>query len=447
MKQERIEGSRDEDHSSGARRSFYLGAESFRKGWTDGGGRDSIMNLYFLAFAPIHILPCIGIARLAAETAPGFRSHLILPTSSYLDHVNLSYTKHFDAVHLLPSCPYDRNVLRGLRGALEFRRAAGAIPIEPDSALFVTEGEDALVTLILRKLSECVRNVQRIRYIVATPPYYTTLGVRLQVKRTILIAFYSCALGLPLARFLTSKASREVGWPIYKMACETTLVFESANPARIREQATKLLGMPHPLRLLSPEDFSDSPTLPSGSILYFLSTENSVIGLDWAGYWKFHKAAFQKIQERFPDAPKFAKLHPLMREESLAGAGVAGWDPLSGKCSAEEILVRNRERIRAVYSTSSTAALIAAILGIPAYLTYPLLESPVWWQNFLEEYFDIRPPKLRIVRHWDELVDENRQPEFLDALRDEGGRADWGAFLAGLRSGPNVMRRGTTRAS
>ncbi len=402
------------------------------------------MNLYFLAFAPIHILPCLGIAQLAAEIAPGFRSHLVLPNNSYLDHVNLSGTNHFDAVHLLPSCPYDRNVLRGLRGALEFRRAAETIPIEPDSALFVTEGEDALATLILNKLSEGVRNVQRIRYIVATPPYYTTIGVRLHVRRTILTAFYSCALRLPLARFLTSKDSREVGWPVYKMACETTLAFESTNLARIREPATRLLRMPHPLRLLSSEDFPDSPTLPPGSVIYFLSTENSVIGLDWAGYWKFHKAVFQKIEEHYPDAPKFAKLHPLMREESLAGAGVAEWDPLSGN-TAEEILVRNRARIRAVYSTSSTAALIAAILGIPAYLTYPLLESPIWWQNFLEEYFDIRPPMLRIVKQWDELVDGNMQPGPLDPVKDEGGRADWEAFLAGLRSGSSVMRRGKKR--
>ena len=436
MTREAHEQAREPDASS-------VGPGVTLQGWL--GREVRHVNLYFLAKTPMHILPCLGMAHFAKTIDPGGRSHLILPRYPYLGHVNLDYTSGFDVVHELPYCACDRNLARGLAGARCFQDAAQRLPIEPNSIFFFTESDDLLEHWLLRKRLQKVRNVLNVKYIVGTPGSWMNLKVQILPKMTILSAAYSLLLGIPVVRFYSSCDSRWIRGPANNLPYEVLIVCETANGEAAPMQGRVFSGMPYPVKFIRESSLATSPLVAPGSVIYFVGTEDSVAGLSENEYWAFQKRVLDAVGRNTPGTPKYVKLHPLMPDDFLGHRACDGWQVLPKEFAAEVILARNRDLIGRVYSTTSFSALSAACLGIPSCVTYRLLPSPRWLQEYWDKYFECSPQNLVRVNGWGEL---EAVPPREDGPMGTGGaneRVRWERCLGFLMEKVETSRGGMTR--
>ena len=387
------------------------------------------LHIYFFHQAPIHIIPYAGIAAFARSIDPTIQTHLVLPPLSRA--IDPLYLGQFSTVHHLPHCAYDKNLARGLVGVARFWRAAAAVPVEPDSLYIFADAEEPLMYQLFRKRLVRVPNVLKAKVQVTTPPLWLEDPRKRQLlRKTVLMMVYSAVLGEALPRMYLARPPHDSWAVVYRDYHDADLVYDTANAKRIDMREPSFVDLPYPGRFLEHAGRADAVGLPPGSILYFFNFDWHYDYLTEERFWEIQNAVLDAVAARWPGAPLYVKLHPMMTEDMLRHLRAPRWRLLRTDRSAEEVMIHGRSRIAAVYSTASTASLIGASLGIPSFVTYPLLYESEHVKTELDRYFEAPLRHLVRVHRRQDLGGG----EASRASRDEAKAAEtrWRECLTGL---------------
>ncbi len=381
------------------------------------------MNFYFFAFVPFQIIPCLGIAQIAKSVNPSVKTTLIIADHPYVKDVQLDYINQFDSVYRLPYCYYEKNIFRGVFQAWKFWNAIKKVPIEPNSIFsFVIGGE--LVHLLYRRRIEKIPNVLKVRLYHATSIWgKKNKNTRLILIRTILTMFYSCLAGGPMVKVYGDPKRRGmIDWD-FRNYQDVDIIFDTVNTEFIETAKNKFENMPYPGKFINLPQKENHIELPKNAIIYFLSTDYWLGALGETQYWQYHNKILDNIARENKDCPLYVKLHFLEPEESLKNIKINNYKAINKKYSAEEIYLYNKEKIKAVYSMSSTACLNASYFGIPSFVTYPLLPASTYVKEAWDIYFSSAPKFFSRIKNWQEFEKiSNISPNNKFSYSDEQAR-------------------------
>jgi hypothetical protein len=348
--------------------------------------------------------------------------------------------RHFSTVHHLPRCAYQKNLFRGLAAAARFWKAANGVRIEPNSLYFFADAEEPLMYLLFKKRLERVRNVLTVKVHFTTPPLWAEDPTRRRlVRKTLLMMVYSAILGEPLPRMYMGLPPFE-SWTItYRRYQDADVVYDIANAGRIDRMALSFVNLPYPGRFVDVSLDDGHFELEEGSIIFFLNPDYLYGHFTESQFWKVQNTLLDAIGSSNGIAPLYLKLHPLMSKSCLDRVTANGWQVLRTEQPAEEVMIQAGEKIAATYSSTSTASLIAASLGIPSFLTYPLVYESDQVKAEFDRYFEAALCHLYKIRQWEDLARCGRR--YGKARRDsEMERQRWLDCLGSLMAVVNSRR-------
>jgi hypothetical protein len=395
------------------------------------------LNLYFVSKMPMDFFPSLGIAEIALAVDPKLRTHLLLVGRR--PNISATYFSRFTSVHYLPNCSYQKNLKRGLDGVRAFRRVAGEIDVQPNSLYFFYEASEPLAHLLLKERLDRIKNILYVKVSVMTEPFSRRNGAKkLWWRRSLVTSAYSLLLGQRLVRMYVSPVLTQNFLPLYKPYHDADIIIETARSHSVETVGQAFTHMAYPGKFVEQEAEESVPNLADQAVIYFLGLDYCHETIAESQYWSITNRMLALLESRYSGSPLYVKLHPNDDDASLRYLKAPSWRVIRKTISSEELFVRNRRRIRAIYSSSSASSMIAAGFGIPAYVTYPLVHGTGPLRQLMDDYFSPLSDKLFTVREWHDLTNING-PRKSDPRREEGELERWRgcieALLALVRGG------------
>jgi hypothetical protein len=250
-------------------------------------------------------------------------------------------------------------------------------------------------------------------------------------KRSMLTAAYSLLAGGPIVTTYAMEGYLdwiEWRWRYYH---DIDLIFDYVDTGHVQCSKKVFEGLPYPGRYVSLSQATE-PRLEAGAVVYFLSSDYLAGYVSKEKYWTHQEQILDRLGRLPGSPPVYVKAHPAEPESGVEGLRQQGYRVIDKEFSAEQVLIANKDRIRGVWSTLSTASLIAACVGIPAYHTYSLLKYPPRVCRAFDAIYSQAsqaPNWLRKVAAWDELEPVR------GAFRPDAGSTDhekWASCLTSL---------------
>lgn len=333
------------------------------------------MTFYFIAGEPSSFMTMVNMAHIIKIINPNYTVEAIIPRHSFLSKMEVQeFLDEFDRVWHLPSCDFQRNILRGVCRGKEFKKALQNIVLEENSIVFAFISMEMSLNLAIKFISEKYKSIKIVLLSYTVKQIdITKFGGKFSKSMTTLNRFYSFILGCYPMKSYTGENGQFM-YREHSQRLPFTRMILSANQAGCNEKLE-----PH---------MADLATLPYPAVIRhnardkkhekFVVFFGSAMMSDY--YVQLNKQFLLEKTFQYVNAIRdyylkkniavYYKPHPSDEEKFMPGCELSGFFLFKEKINAEMLFSKYYDCIVAAYTVASYSVLFGSKNGIPSYWAY-----------------------------------------------------------------------------
>lgn len=302
-----------------------------------------------------------GISQIIHDSFADAKTILLLTCHPRTKNKKSEYYHFFNKVHQLPYCDTGRSFVKGYRDCYRYLKAVQKCEISPKSIVFCCEMNYLVHILLWKSIRK--KYAKKDVLLVSCNPYVDIKnGSVLNKKATALMNLYSLPLArIPVRLYMDRETKFNLGRRLTNLQDVSIFIEHAADS----NGCVAFNNLPFPAEFLNPTCFENSKIqVENNTVLLLLDSTVSEYGFcEESHYLDTANNLAKLIVHNNPQCPLYIKLHPESSDSYLDKIQVPA-KVIDKNYSAEEIYLANKTKIKAVYSTASTAILTASWLGI-----------------------------------------------------------------------------------
>lgn len=325
------------------------------------------------------------------------------------------YRKYFDEIIEFDFIHYEKNFLAGIQKALAFQKKLKRVKFAllanfETIDLFLYNSTWLPLNTLLYNLSK-QKNIKNIIKLILRESEGS--GTKINKIKTLMCALYSLPLKCYKVKVMETLGGKFAGF-VYTDKTPgifVKLVSPMKKVVSIFDQGEEKF-LPYPVI-----SNSTGAKVKKDIVIIFGDAD---IFQDYSEYLPSFQifvekltAFFAAIENKYPNCKLYYKPHPVDKGQIMPGINVPRYDLLDNTTNAERLFDTYHKRIKAVYSFSSTSAIIGSFFGIPSYTFYRYLCNPSGLKKFdisfnqenLESKFLFHISNLKEIGKIDDLED------------------------------------------
>ncbi len=311
------------------------------------------------------------------------------------------YREYFDEIVGFESISYKRNFWSGLRKIFIFQKKLKKIMADSLSNfeqidLFLDDSAWLPANILLFNLSQMrdVKNIIRFSQGVLDGPHAKT-----DKLKTFFCRLYSLPLKCYNVRVISTLGGQFLDFSYTDNVPGKTIkiINPTADPGKFEEENV----LPYPI-------IRESQRVQKRDMVIIFG--DATLDKLWGEYLPDNKTFVEKLasffsalERKYPDCTLYYKPHPGDGKMVMQGIDIRKYNFFDNKVNAQAIFDKYQERVKAVYTFSSTSVVIGSFFGIPSYTFYRYLCNRAGIDKF-DNLLDQESTKSRFLFH---LSDSN----------------------------------------
>lgn len=367
------------------------------------------MRFYFIAGEPSSFITLANMAHLIKMIGPNHINEAIVPYHDLLARMDVQdFLDQYDRVWHLPSCGFQKNILRGYCRGRAFMNAVTDIPFHDRAVVFVFISMELDLNLLIKHINDNHRSI-KIVLLSYTSGIFDPVeaGGRLSNSMTVINRAYSLLLGCyPMKSYIAEngylmfrKFSQEL--PFTRMVL---LPYESADETLHASSSEDVIRLPYPsvLRSVMRKRISQSIVVFFGDATiadFYVQLDRNILKNRTYQYVKSIRDYYGSR-----NIEVYYKPHPVDGQKVMTGCESLGLPLFQERINAEMLYSKYYGNIVAVYTVSSHSVLFASKNGIPAYWAYEYcFDNEELKKAFRKVTCDNHSPLLRSISNLDHI--------------------------------------------
>jgi len=352
------------------------------------------------------------LAKIIKNYDREFETILFKVNHPYFSKFNFEpYKKYFDKIIEFDFITYRKNFIKGVFEALIFQRKLKKVIPNflrnfQEIDLFLEKSAWLPVNILLNHLSR-EKNIKNI--IKFTLAIQNSSQTKIDGMKTILCNLYSLPFKCYKIKVLTSLAGKFVD---FDYSCDTP---------------GKLIKIVSPIRETKKIDILSYPIVSeySGAIkkdVVIIFGDETIFNFyseylpDYETFIEKLTTFFKTIENKYSDCKLYYKPHPGDKGKLLPGIDSLKYNFFDNTINAQTLLDFYCQRIKAVYTFSSSSAIFSSFFGIPSYTFYRYVCNQVGIEKF-DKIFNQDNLKSKFLYHISKLnevgkIDNLERPNF-----------------------------------
>jgi hypothetical protein len=381
--------------------------------------KDSI-SLYFIPLTGQELITMSGICQIIQDNFSSIRTILLLTEHPRMKNKKEGYRQFFDEVIDLPYCDFTSSIrpisfIKGYQDCWHFVKAIRRCQISPKSIVFGGEMNQLVYILLWKEIG---RRYSSKDVLLVSLNLYVDLNdfLVVDIKNTIFMNVYSVPLaGISMLAYMDRGTKTTIGRKLADIQDVTVFIEQEGRAS----DSTTFNNLPFPGKFVN---FPDRPDMEKirvkdNAILLLLDFTLPDYGYcEESSYSDTANKLAKEITLKNPECPLYIKLHPQDSDRNAERIHTPV-HVIDKNYSAEEIYLLNKEKIRAVYSTASTAVLTASWFGITVFNCSELFKYQPSLLKIFNKYM-YSGKKIRTIARYEDIKSLGPQDNFSTSCRN-----------------------------